>query len=297
LYLGIFAAKNKEIGKIVLIPVSRIVSNPNQPRRYFDQKALQELCRSIATSGLLQPVTVRRQEDDHYELVAGERRTMAYRTLGRDCIPAIIEDYSDEQSAVLALVENLQRKDLNYFEEALGIARLMRELQITQAEVSQRIGKAQSTVANKLRLLKYPDHLQKKMLQGGLTERHARAMLKIEEVDLREMVVDYVTDNQLTVEQTEQYIETLYEERNKPRSTKVFVVKDMRIFLNSINKAVDMMRASGIPVNVDKNEDESYLEYNLRIPKKAVLHNTKEEKKEREMVKAGPIPPNEVWNR
>lgn len=265
--LGLMTKRNKEVARVVLLPLERIVSNPNQPRRYFDPEALQELCRSIIANGLLQPVTVRRIGEERYELIAGERRAMAFRAIGRDKIPAIIEAYSEEQSAVLALVENLQRKDLNFFEEAAGIARLMQELGLSQVQISQRLGKAQSTVANKLRLLKYSPALQRRMLEAGLTERHARAMLRLNDGQLQELVVEYVIANRLNVEQTEQYIEALLAQKAEKNRTRIFVVKDIRIFLNTISKAVDVMRASGVDVDMRKHEDDSFVEFNLRIPK------------------------------
>jgi len=257
---------DKEINKVLLLPLDKIISNPNQPRKHFDQPALQELCRSIITSGLLQPVTVRRLENDTCELVAGERRVMAFRILGKTHIPAIVEEYTGDQAAVMALVENLQRKDLNYFEEAAGIAKLMQEQNLTQAQASQRIGKAQSTIANKLRLLKYPPELQERMLTADLTERHARALLRIPD-ELLEVVVQYVISNDLNVDQTERYINQLLGEKKESSKTRIFVVKDLRIFLNTINKAAELMRASGIPIDIAQTEDDDAIQYILKIPK------------------------------
>ena len=273
--MGILGKKHKEIGKVVLLPLNHIVSNPNQPRKYFDTEAIQELSRSIAQNGLLQPVTVRRLPGDRYELIAGERRTMAFRSLGEEYIPGIVEEYTGGQSAVMALVENLQRKNLNYFEEAVGIATLMEELGLSQMQVSQKLGKAQSTVANKLRLLKYPPELREKMLAASLTERHARALLKISDDQMLENLVEHIIINQLNVEQTERYIENLSSERKRSRSTRIFVVKDMRIFQNTIHKAVDLMCKSGINVDMATAESEEFLEYTLKIPKSAIYRSKK----------------------
>lgn len=271
--MGILGKKHKEIGKVVLLPLNHIVSNPNQPRKYFDPEAIQELSRSIAQNGLLQPVTVRRLPGDRYELIAGERRTMAFRSLGEEYIPGIVEEYTGGQSAILALVENLQRKNLNYFEEAVGIATLMEELNLSQMQVSQKLGKAQSTVANKLRLLKYSPVLREKMLAASLTERHARALLKITDDQILENLVEHIIINQLNVEQTERYIENLSNERKRSKNTRIFVVKDMRIFQNTIHKAVDLMRESGIDVDMATAESEEFLEYTLKIPKSAIYRS------------------------
>lgn len=260
---------DKEINKVVLLPVADIVSNRSQPRRCFDEDSIRELSHSILANGLLQPVTVRRLFNGQYELIAGERRLRAFRQLGRENIPVIIEDYTDEQSAVFALIENIQRRDLNYFEEAMGINRLMKELDLTQLQVSQKLGKAQSTVANKLRLLKYPRELQEKMLAGNLTERHARALLNLPDIGDTE-AIDYVISNSLNVEQTEKYVARLLEERSRPKSMKTIIIKDMRIFLNSINKAVKMMQSAGIDTSFQKKEQEDCIEVLIKIPKASV---------------------------
>lgn len=266
--IGLLPKKHREVNRVVLLPLSEIRRNPNQPRKCFDQEHLQELSRSIIANGLLQPITVRRIQSGEYELIAGERRTLAFRSLGREHIPAIIEEYTDQQSAVLALIENLQRKDLNYFEEAIGIARLMEHLNLTQHQVSVKLGKAQSTVANKLRLLRYPPEIQKRMLDAGLMERHARALLKLPDSDMLREAVDYIIENRYNVEQTEQYVEGLISRNGEKDRTKVFVIKDMRIFQNSIHRAVDLLRQAGIDAQSKRIEKEDYLEFRIRVPKK-----------------------------
>lgn len=261
--------RNKEINKVVLIPLNQIICNPYQPRQHFDQEALQELSKSIIANGLLQPVTVRKLEDEKYELIAGERRTLAFRAIGKEHIPAIVEEFSDQQSAVLALIENLQRKDLNYFEEANGIAKLMQQLHLSQQQISSRLGKAQSTVANKLRLLRYSSELQQEMLVAGLTERHARALLKLSD-DKIQPAVQYIKDKELNVEETEEYVEQLLLKKELKTRTRLFVVKDMRMFQNSINKAISLMSLAGIAIDSQKKESEEYIEYHIKIPKNAV---------------------------
>ena len=262
---------DREINKVVLLPVEEVVPNRNQPRKHFDQEAIRELGQSILTNGLLQPIIVRRLLDGEYELIAGERRLLAFRGLGKDKIPAIIEEYTDRQSAVFALIENLQRRDLHFFEEAEGIARLMMELGLTQLQVSQQLGKAQSTVANKLRLLKYPPDIREKMRAAALSERHARALLGLPDPNDIEPI-DYVIKGKLNVEQTEKYVQRLLEEQDRPKTMKTIIIKDMRIFLNSINKAVKMMQSAGINVSYQKQEHQGHVEVAIRIPKDSVYN-------------------------
>lgn len=259
-----------EATQVEMLPLADIQPNPHQPRRYFEPEALMDLSRSIVANGLLQPITVRRLSDNRYELVAGERRTMAFRNLGRERIPAIVREFTDEQSAVLALIENLQRKDLNFFEEAIGIAKLMDQLDLTQQQISVQLGKAQSTVANKLRLLRYSPKLQQIMLEANLTERHARALLKIEDPAELELVVAYIIEHRYNVDQTEQYVESLLQKKEHQLRTRLFIVKDLRMFQNSINKAVSMMNLAGIPVSSVKSETEEFVEYKITVPKAAV---------------------------
>jgi ParB family chromosome partitioning protein len=194
--------KNKEINKVVLLPLDKIIKNPHQPRRLFRREDIEELAASIRVNGLLQPITVRKVGEE-YELVAGERRTMAFREMGETTIPAIVEDFSDQQSAMLALIENLQRKDLNCFEEAYGISHLIDQTGISQQEIAHRLGKAQSTIANKLRLLKFPLAVQKRLMSSSLTERHARALLRLEEEGQLLECIEYILRRDLNEQQTE----------------------------------------------------------------------------------------------
>ncbi len=267
-----FGKKQKEINKVVLIPLEQIKKGRGQPRGKFDRQSIRELAQSIQQNGLLQPVTVRKSEDGGYELIAGERRTIAFRQLGYEEIPAIIEAYTDEQSIVLTLTENLQRKDLNFFEEACGIAQLMNALNLNQQQVSDRLGKAQSTVANKLRLLAYPPEIRESMLEAGFTERHARALLKIPDEGQLKKAIELVEKDSLTVEQTEQLAQSMVKKPQK-QGTRVFILKDVRVFLNSIQKAVSTMAQAGIPVNTDKTENDDFVELRIRIPKTAVYRS------------------------
>ena len=266
-------SKQRTVNRVVLIDVDRIVRSPYQPRRQFEPRAMQELADSIAQSGLLQPVTVR-AVGSGYELIAGERRLMACRMNGIDKIPAIVEQFDNEKSAVFALIENLQRKDLNYFEEAQGIRRLMELCDMTQQQVAKRLGKAQSTIANKLRLLNFSEELRRRMLYAGLTERHARALLKLESDQQIEAALETITHERLNVGETERLIETMLTAAPEPapvkpeqKATKLFVLKDFRIFMNTISHAVKTMQLSGIQAKTIRNETDDYIECIVRIPK------------------------------
>ncbi len=262
--------KQRTVNRVVLLDTDKISPSPYQPRRQFDRKGLQELADSIAQSGLLQPITVR-EINTGYELIAGERRLKACRMLHMEQIPSIIEQYDDEKSAVFALVENLQRRDLNYFEEAIGIQQLMVHYHMTQQQIAERLGKAQSTIANKLRLLNFSESMRQRMLDEGLTERHARALLKLADEELVNKALEHIVSERLNVGESERFIQTMMqpEEPEKPKPTRLFIVKDLRIFLNTITRAISTMKLAGINVDTRKTEDDEYIHYTMRIPKKS----------------------------
>ena len=274
--MGMFT-KQKTISRVLLLNIREISSNPYQPRSQFEPRALQELADSISQNGLLQPVTVREWENG-YQLIAGERRLMACKMLGMEQIPAIVNRVDDEKSAVFALIENLQRKDLNYFEEAQGIQTLMQTSGMSQQEVAKKLGKAQSPVANKLRLLFFGEDLRQKMLDNGLTERHARALLRLPNERLVNEAIQYIVAERLNVGESESYIESLLtavpEKPPSKPATRLFVVKDLRIFMNTITKAVSTMRLAGIEVDTSKEEDEEYIHYLVKIPKKSAYRSS-----------------------
>ena len=274
--MGMFT-KQKTISRVLLLNIREISSNPYQPRSQFEPRALQELADSISQNGLLQPVTVREWQNG-YQLRAGERRLMACKMLGMEQIPAIVNRVDDEKSAVFALIENLQRKDLNYFEEAQGIQTLMQTSGMSQQEVAKKLGKAQSTVANKLRLLFFGEDLRQKMLDNGLTERHARALLRLPNERLVNEAIQYIVAERLNVGESESYIESLLtavpEKPPSKPATRLFVVKDLRIFMNTITKAVSTMRLAGIEVDTSKEEDEEYIHYLVKIPKKSAYRSS-----------------------
>ena len=253
--------------RVIEIPLDDIYPNPAQPRRSFPEKELLELSRSIRQNGLLQPLSVRRTKNG-YELIAGERRWRACRLAGLDSAACIVNSCSDKQSAVLAMTENLQRQDLQIFEEAEGIRRLIEEWGVTQDEAALRLGTSQSTLANQLRLLRLTQEERKKISENGLTERHARALLRVDDVELRGKVLDAILAQHLNVQQTDQFIDRILSEKeDKPKNKKRIIVKDIRIFMNTISHAVKTMQLSGIQAKTIRNETDDYIECIVRIPK------------------------------
>ena len=256
--------------KIKQIPVQYIVPNKSQPRAEFSLYELQELADSIRANGVLQPLTVRKRSAQEYELVTGERRLRASKLAGLTTVPCILISCDDERAAVLALLENLQRVDLGPFEEAEGICRLIATWGVTQEEAARRLGKKQSTIANKLRLLKLTEPEREMIVKTGLTERHARALLRIQDDSLRISALQQIIEKNLNVKQTEEFISRLLEHlemREKKISKRTVVIKDVRIFMNTIQKAVSTMRLSGIPAVTAQNETDDYIECVVRIPK------------------------------
>lgn len=256
----------RELGKIVDIPIDFVKPNPNQPRRHFDSQELTSLAKSISQDGIIQPLTVRRVEK-YFELISGERRLRAGKIAGLKTVPCIIVDISDKRSAILALIENIQRADLNFFEEAEAIALLIQEFNITQEETAMRLGMAQPTIANKLRLLKIPPHERAMIFNNKLTERHARALLKINDETKRREVLNYIIENNLTVDSTEKYIKSFeekekIEESYKKRSP---ILKDIKLFFNTVDKAVKVMQLAGVDAEVKKQKHDGLIEYTILI--------------------------------
>lgn len=255
------------------IPVGEIRPNPAQPRLHYEEKALAELAESIRENGLIQPVLVRQLLTGEYELIAGHRRWKAVQRLECPTIRAIVENRTDTESAVMALVENIQRRDLSCMEEARAIAGLIESTGITQQEAAQRLGKSQPAVANKLRLLRLPGWVQEIVEQGQLSERHARALLRLErEEDLRQ-VLEQVRRRNLTVEQTEALIEDCLAGPKEP-VTRIVLLRDYRLFMNTLNRAVQTMAQAGIQVEQQSREEGEYLEVQIRVPKVQAYRTT-----------------------
>lgn len=264
---------NEEQKNIIYIKIENIRPNPYQPRKQFNKASLAELCESIKQYGVIQPINVRKITSRRYELVAGERRLRAATMAGLSEIPAIIINVDDNDSAVMALIENLQREDLNYMDEAEGYYNLIKEHGLTQEELARKVGKSQSTVANKIRLLKLTPLVKKILADNNLTERHARALLKLHDEQLQLKVLKHVCEKGLNVKRTEELVERAIDrytkkltmDRNEKRFTKA--IKDIRIFVNTVRQAVDIMKKSGVnakAVQIDRGE---YVEFVVRIPK------------------------------
>lgn len=266
----------KSENTITEIPIIKIRPNKAQPRRQFDACELTQLSESIAENGILQPLTVRKVSVAEFELIAGERRLRASVMAGLKKVPCIVIKCSDKESAVYALLENLQRCDLSFFEEARGISRLIRRYGLTQEQAAKKLGKNQSTIANKLRLLRLTYEEQEWIDNAGLSERHARALLKIEDENLRREALSKIISDNLNVLQTENLVGIILNKipkSNKKQGSSKAVIKDVRIFLNTINKAIDTMRLSGINAQYDKTDSEDYIEYTIKIPKTKVSNN------------------------
>lgn len=271
---------SKDDNRVLEIPTIQIRPNKTQPRKSFDEDELRLLAQSIATNGILQPLTVRRLSVSEYELVAGERRLRAAVLAGVTKVPCVLIKCNDKESAIFALLENIQRADLNMFEEARGINRLIRKYGLTQEDAAAKLGKKQSTVANKLRLLKLSMEEQDWILQAGLSERHARALLRISEDEVRKEVLSRVVAESLSAKDTEELVIKLLcrtTVTDSPKQEKKFIIRDVRIFVNTINKAVDTMRLSGINAVSKRMETEEYIEYTVQIPKKEALEKSKKE--------------------
>ena len=261
------SSKNKANCQIQLLPHENILPNPNQPRVRFDYNELEGLAVSVRTNGMLQPINVRKRNDGKYELISGERRLRAARMVGMTKLPCVVMDVSDEQSALFAIIENVQRQNLDFFEEAVAIERLLTEYGLSQEEISKKLGKAQSTLSNKLRLLRLPEDLRDKISYAGLTERHARALLSLPDNSTRGRVLDIIIERHLTVSESERLINDVLRRKKAKKRPQMRTYKDMRIFINTLNHAVDVIRKAGIEADTAKSETDEYFEYVIRISK------------------------------
>lgn len=247
------------------IRIDQIRRNPAQPRKYFEQSAIDELSESIAQYGILNPLTVRRDENG-YELIAGERRLRAARQAGMTEVPCIVMTADEEDSSAIALVENLQRKDLDFFEEACGYRRLIETYGLTQEEAAKRVGKTQSAVANKLRLLRLSPQIMQLIRENGLTERHARCILRLEKEEERIQATEHIIRYHLNVSRSEQYIDRLLAEKTAPKREVMKLIKDVRFFLNTVDKAVGLMQESGVDAKIEREEQQNDLLIKIMIP-------------------------------
>ena len=263
-----------KVGSVLLIPTDKIKTNPDQPRKVFDSAELAALSDSIRSNGILQPLSVREERDGCYELIAGERRLRAATLAGFTRVPCIIINTDSTQAAVYSVIENLQRRDLNFFEEASAIEALGEKYGLSQQQLSEKLGKAPSTISNKLRLLRLPEEVRDKLIEAGMTERHARALLKIEDPDKLCAAADTVIKRSLNVAQTEKLVDAILADETTHRQKVVKLFKDVRIFVNTINHAVDTMREAGIKAESQRSETQDHIEFTVRIPKEYAYSET-----------------------
>lgn len=263
--------------KLLMLRPDDIITNPNQPRKNFDTYELQSLADSISANGIIQPLTVRKNDSGKYVLIAGERRLRAAKMAGLRRIPCVLHRTSDLVASLYAITENMQRQDLNYFEEAIAIQTLINDFRLTQAEVAVQLGMANSTVSNKLRLLKLSDNLRSRLLSANLTERHARALLRLPN-DKRESALDKIIADGLNLVQTESLIESILnpvacdnvnEDTEAQKPIRKAAIGDIKLFSNSLSKLLCTMQNAGITANSRKRETDSYVEYKVRIFKNA----------------------------
>lgn len=252
-------------GKVLFLPIETIIPNPEQPRRHFDEEKLEELAASIREMGILQPLSVRRREGQ-WELVAGERRLRAAKLAGLTQVPCLAVTADERTSSLLALVENLQRRDLDFWEESLALRRLIDEWGLSQEECAKRIGKSQSAVANKLRLLKLPEEVLELLRSHNCSERHARALLPLEDPELQRKAAGQVVKLGLTVAQTETLVDKLLAAAPK-RKKPTFIIKDVRLFLNTISRSLDLMRSAGVDAQCQREENDGEIRLTIHIPK------------------------------
>jgi len=256
--------------RIYQIPIEKIVPNPSQPRRHFEEQPLRELAQSIALHGVLQPLSVQQRSSGLYVLVAGERRLRAAGMAGLSHVPCILVKVSERDSALLALIENLQRSDLHYLEEAAAIARLISTYGMSQEEAAKGLGRSQSAVANKLRLLRLSPDCAALLHSYSLSERHARALLRLDGEEQRLQALRHIGTRGLNVADSEAYIEALLadKQKNGPGRRPVYIIKDVRLFLNSLSRGVETIRRAGVDAQYHREESEEQILLTIAIPKK-----------------------------
>ncbi|RXT08891.1 nucleoid occlusion protein [Ammoniphilus sp. CFH 90114] len=260
-------SEKSEQDEIKHIAVESIIPNPYQPRTVFDDERIDELCITIKEHGIIQPIVVR-VRNGQYELIAGERRWRATKKLGYETIPAIVKDLNDSQAASIALIENLQREGLTAIEEAIAYQKLIDLHQLTQESLAQKLGKGQSTIANKLRLLNLPSTVQEYLLQRKVTERHARALLALKDENIQLKMLEEILEKDLNVKQTENRIKQILEakEPKKPQK-RVSFSKDTRLAINTVRQSIDMVMKNGLSIQSEEEDYEEFYQITIKIPK------------------------------
>ena len=268
--------------KLLMLKPDDIKPSKNQPRKSFDQYELKLLADCIQSSGIIQPLAVRKSIDGKYEIIAGERRYLAAKMVGLRRIPCVLHNTDEKTAAIYAIMENLQRQDLTFFEEAEAINRLIVHFGMPQLEIATRLGLAQSTLSNKLRLLRLNDDQRKRIITARLTERHARALLRLEGAD-RENALNYIIANALNLKESEEYIENILNPRQEElppeKPIRKYAISDVRLFYNSLSKLVNTLQNAGLNAKTRKYENDKYIEYKVRITKNTPERNDCEQLK------------------
>lgn len=264
--------KNDSINEaeIVHLPVAAIIPNEFQPRKVFEDEKISELAQTLKTHGIIQPIVVRVKDSETYEVIAGERRLRAAKSLEWETIPAIIRDFNDTETASVALIENIQREQLSVIEEATAYVKLLELHDLTQEALAQRLGKSQSTVANRIRLLKLAPLVQTALIDKSISERHARALLKLTEESDQELILNQIIEEKLNVQATEELIKSFLgevEEKPKKRKQAKFVSKDIRIATNTIKESIKLISQTGIKVEAEEEDLEDYYQVTIKIKK------------------------------
>ena len=256
---------------VVQLKVDDIVPNEFQPRTKFDDEKIKELAQTLQTHGMIQPIVVRKKNDDKYEVIAGERRLRAAKLLGWETISAIVRNLTDTETASVALIENIQREELSVIEEAQAYQQLIKMHSLTQEALAQRLGKSQSTIANRLRLLSLPDEIKQGLIDRVITERHARALIKLKEEDLQLKFYQKIIEQQLNVRETDEMIKQFLEKgqaEKKQRPKRKFISKDIRIATNTIRRSLKMIQDTGIKVETEEEDFDDYYQITIKVPKK-----------------------------
>ena len=260
--------------EVIQLPISSISPNQFQPRSIFKEDKIKELAQTIQTHGMIQPIVVRKQDEGTYEIIAGERRWRAVQSLGWDTISAIVRNMNDTETASVALIENLQREELTVIEEASAYGQLLELHSLTQEALAQRLGKSQSTIANKLRLLKLPEAVQQALLDKKITERHARALITLKDDEKQLEMLENIITHHLNVKQTEDQIEKMMSTEDEEKKEGVKrprlkgVNKDIRIAMNTIRQSLHMVSDTGIDVETEEEDLDDYYQFTIKIPKK-----------------------------
>lgn len=255
---------------VTQMDIEKIVPNQYQPRVVFDEERISELAQTLKTHGMIQPIVVRKKDDEQYELIAGERRFRAAQMLEWKTVPAIIRDMSDTETASVALIENIQRENLSVIEEANAYVQLLEMHELTQEALAQRLGKSQSTIANRIRLLSLPDEVQGALMNKDISERHARALLKLPDDESKLHFLKIIIEQTLTVRETDDLIKKHLQgdkKKKKPKAKTQFVSKDIRIATNTIRRSLDLIEKTGIDVETEEEDLGDYYQITIKVKK------------------------------